>query len=112
MMKTISPTELYEKIKKGNRPLILDVRAKEKVENDHIREEVELLNIPKTTIFDIGEGKSGATLSLPRDKELIITCTTGNSAKKCATILTELGHEVTLLEGGMTAWNKYKNSLN
>jgi rhodanese-related sulfurtransferase len=44
---------------------------------------------------------------LPKDKEIIVTCTTGNSATRCATILSEKDYHVVVLEGGITAWKNY-----
>ncbi|HLQ97547.1 MAG TPA: rhodanese-like domain-containing protein, partial [Candidatus Dormibacteraeota bacterium] len=38
------------------------------------------------------------------------TCTTGNSAGKCADILEDKGYQVTVLEGGITAWNNADES--
>ncbi|MBS4207392.1 rhodanese-like domain-containing protein [Bacillus sp. FJAT-50079] len=100
-MKTILAKELRAKMEKSRDICILDVRAKEKFEKEHIKNEnIETLNIPKHMIFE------NQPIALPDDKEIIITCTTGNSARKCAEILEEKGYAVTLLEGGMTAWKE------
>ncbi|WP_347815353.1 rhodanese-like domain-containing protein [Cytobacillus oceanisediminis] len=39
---------------------------------------------------------------MPKEKEIIVACTTGNSAAGCAAILTEI-----VLEGGITAWKEF-----
>ncbi|MEH6943150.1 rhodanese-like domain-containing protein [Bacillus sp. JJ722] len=110
-MKTISAKELHERIQEKE-VMILDVRAHEKYEQNNIAElNVHSINIPKTEIFQL-EDESDTLASLPKDREIIVTCTTGNSARKCATILADKEYQVTLLEGGITAWDEYKNSHN
>ncbi|MFK4997915.1 rhodanese-like domain-containing protein [Bacillus sp. N9] len=100
-MKTISAQELQTKIEESEDLCILDVRAKEKFEKEHIKKEnIETMNIPKHMIFE------DQPIALPKDKEIVVTCTTGNSARKCAAILEEKGYAVTLLKGGITAWKE------
>lgn len=101
-MKTILPKELNEKLKLEE-VFILDVRAEEKFAQEHIANSI---NLPKTYIFDLQEQNIESIANLPKDKEIIVTCTTGNSAKKCANILSEKGYQVTVLEGGLTAWKE------
>lgn len=105
-MKEITPKQLLEKLNRET-VCILDVRAKEKYEQNHLKHEhAENINIPKATIFALEEDEdTPINLPLSKDKEIIVTCTTGNSARKCAKILSEKGYNVTLLEGGMTKWN-------
>ncbi|MFD2445418.1 rhodanese-like domain-containing protein [Bacillus sp. CGMCC 1.16607] len=104
----ISPKELYEKMKKDNPVFLLDVRASEKFDADHI--EGTTRNIPKNIIFEMDE-KSAQAVELPKDEEIVVTCTTGNSAAKCAAILAEKDYNVLVLEGGVTAWKEYVKSL-
>lgn len=104
-MKTILPKELNEKLKLEE-VFILDVRAEEKFAQEHIANSI---NIPKTYIFDLQEQNIESIANLPKDKEIIVTCTTGNSAKKCANILSEKGYQVTVLEGGLTAWKELQD---
>lgn len=107
LMKTIKPVELSNILQKNEEVFILDVRAEEKYNHYHIKEQyIHSVNIEKTHIFD--ENDMESISSLPKDKEIIITCTTGNSARKCAEILAEKEFNVTLLEGGITAWKDYK----
>ncbi|WP_102275493.1 rhodanese-like domain-containing protein [Cytobacillus massiliigabonensis] len=106
-MKIITPAELDNRQKKNEELFVLDVRSEEKYDHYHIKEQhIHSVNIEKTHIFDVNDTESIS--SLPKDKEIIITCTTGNSAKKCAEILAEKEYSVTLLEGGITAWKEYK----
>ncbi|NEU32046.1 rhodanese-like domain-containing protein [bacterium LRH843] len=109
-MKTITAKELSEKINSNDEMFILDVRAREKYENDHIQaDNIQSINILKSIIFDLaGDGSKPEEISmLPKSKEIIVTCTTGNSARKCALILSEKGYNVTLLDGGITSWKEH-----
>lgn len=104
----ISPKELYEKMKKGEKTYLLDVRAEEKFNEYHIEAEgFETRNLPKTIIF---EGHDSVEL-IPKEEEIVVTCTTGNSASKCATILSEKDYTVLVLEGGITAWKEYLRTV-
>lgn len=99
---TITAKELSEKLKKNEIVHLLDVRAEEKYNTYHIEHpNIESLNIPKTQIFDLN---MEAIDLLPKKEEVIVTCTTGNSASKCAEILSEKGLHVVVLEGGITQW--------
>ncbi|PLS14747.1 rhodanese-like domain-containing protein [Bacillus sp. M6-12] len=105
----ILPEELNEKLKNKEKVFILDVRAEEKYKNFHIEDSsIKSIHIEKTDIFNLDENQQDAINSLPKKKEIIVTCTTGNSAAKCAVILSERGYDVAVLEGGLTAWKKFK----
>ncbi|MEH7123188.1 rhodanese-like domain-containing protein [Bacillus sp. JJ1773] len=106
-MKTITASELAEKITKNEEVIILDVRSTDKYNTYHIdNENVRSLNIEKSNIFSLNEDDMDVISSLPKNEEIIVTCTTGNSARKCADILSEKGFNVTLLSGGVTAWKE------
>ena len=111
-MKKITPKELYNKINQTNPQLyILDVRSEEKYQNEHIEHKnVESINIPKTEIFEMEHNKLKELPALPKNIEVVVVCTTGNSATKCTKILAEKGYDVTLLEGGITSWKENINS--
>ena len=107
-LKKISPEELYEKMNNQEKIVLLDVRAEEKYNDYHIEDPtIENLNINKNDIFNLVENKEDSITSLPKEKGIIVTCTTGNSATKCATILSEREYDVTVLEGGITAWKEF-----
>lgn len=109
-MKKITPTQLKEKLN-HKKMTILDVRSKEKFQIGHLKHEnAENINVHKNNIFALEETDTDFKLPFPKDKEVIVTCTTGNSATRCARILEEKGYNVTLLEGGMVAWNKEHTS--
>src|SRR5690625_1752237 len=103
----ISSESLFKKLENLEDILLVDVRAEEKYNEYHIKSSsIEYLNIPKVNIFKLEE-QENSTVSLPKDKEIIVTCTTGNSATKCANILSEQGYNVKVLDGGITAWKEF-----
>jgi rhodanese-related sulfurtransferase len=104
--KKITPIELDERLKRNEKVILLDVRSEEKYNDFHIEDNlIESHNIPKTEIF---ESAKGSQFALPKEAEIIVTCTTGNSAAKCAQILQDNDYKVTVLEGGLTAWKEYQ----
>jgi len=108
-MKKITPQELQNKLN-NNKVAILDVRSKVKFELGRLKHEnAENINILKTEIFSLEESQKEIDIPFSRDTEVIVTCTSGNSASRCTKILAEKGYNVTLLEGGMIAWNKEVN---
>lgn len=110
-LKKITAEALYEKMKNEEKVLLLDVRAEEKYNAYHIEgSSIENVNIPKTNIFDQADSDLASINALPKDKEIIVTCTTGNSATKCAMILSNKEYNVTVLEGGITAWKELQNN--
>lgn len=110
-MNKITPKQLKEKLHKGN-VAILDVRSKEKFKMGHLKHShAENIHIPKTEIFSLEETDTEAKLPFSPNQEVIVTCTTGNSATRCTKILTDKGYNVTLLEGGMTAWHQEQETF-
>lgn len=108
VVKKISPEQLFEKMKAQEKVVLLDVRAEEKYNDYNIEHStIENLNIEKSKIFKLEDHETDNIPSLPKDDEIIVTCTTGNSATKCATILAERDYDVTVLEGGITAWREF-----
>ncbi|WP_071458656.1 rhodanese-like domain-containing protein [Bacillus massilinigeriensis] len=104
-VKRILPEELKRKIDGHDKVMLLDVRAAEKYDRFHIEEPgVESKNIFKEEILGLSQE---ALRSLPKDREIIVTCTTGNSAARCAAVLSEKEYDVAVLDGGITAWKEY-----
>lgn len=105
-MRRITAQQLKKKLTK-DKVKILDVRSEEKFKIDHLNHQnAENIHIPKTEIFSMEETNEKVDLPITTDEEIIVTCTSGNSASRCTKILREKGYHVTLLEGGMTAWHK------
>lgn len=109
-VRRISAEELYGKVKNDNEIMLLDVRAEEKYKDYHIEEKsIKNINIPKNFIF---ENNGESLQALPKDQEIIVACTTGNSATKCANILSEKDYDVVVLDGGVTAWKSFLETKN
>lgn len=105
-MKKITPQQLSDKLAK-EKVRILDVRTEDKFQKGHLKHEhAENINVFKEDIFALETGESEVNLPFAKDEEIIVTCTTGNSATRCTKILQDKGYNVTVLEGGMTAWNE------
>lgn len=91
---------------KKEKVTLLDVRAEEKYKAYHLEgSNIESLSIPKTHILN--HTFEAGTNSLPKGKEIIVACTTGNSAARCAAILSEKEYNAIVLEGGITAWKEF-----
>ncbi|WP_317968277.1 ASCH domain-containing protein [Sporosarcina oncorhynchi] len=105
-VKTITAAELFDKMGAQKELVLVDVRAEEKYNDYHI-EHPGGIHIPKIDIFKLAEEPEQTISSLPMNQELIITCTTGNSATKCANILSSRSYDVAVLEGGITAWKEF-----
>jgi len=109
-MANISAKQLKEKLD-DHKVCVLDVRATEKFARNQItHHNTDMINIPKQRIFDTADNDEPIDLPFSKGTEIVITCTTGNSAGKCADILEDKGYQVTVLEGGITAWNNADES--
>jgi len=105
-MKKISPKQLKEKLH-ADQVAILDVRSEEKFQMGHLKHKnAENIHVPKADIFALEETDENVDMPFSPNTEVIITCTTGNSARRCTKILSDKGYNAVLLEDGMTAWNK------
>jgi rhodanese-related sulfurtransferase len=104
----ITPKELHERLKNKQNTFVLDVRAEDKFKDYHLDNSY---NIPKSFIFELEGNDEKEIKALPKHKEIVVTCTTGNSAMKCAKILSERDYKVTVLDGGITAWKEYLRTL-
>lgn len=107
-MKKITPEQLKSDLEHGSFK-ILDVRNEVKFQNDYLQHNhAKNINIFKEEIFKL-ETQNTGDINLPftKDEKVIITCTTGNSASRCAKILSNKGYNVQLLANGMTGWKQF-----
>src|SRR5690625_5130648 len=108
-MKKITPKQLLRRLER-EKIRILDVRNDEKFEIGKLRHpNAECINVFKEEIFQLEEADGQGQLPFTEEQEVIITCTSGNSATRCTKILANKGYNVTLLDGGMVNWNKENN---
>jgi glyoxylase-like metal-dependent hydrolase (beta-lactamase superfamily II)/rhodanese-related sulfurtransferase len=99
----ITPDELYQDIRRGSRPFILDVRNEEEFANWAIEglPAHSLLNIP---YFVFLEDETECLKKLPRGQDVIVVCAKGGSSAFVASLLVQHGICARNLQGGMIAW--------
>jgi glyoxylase-like metal-dependent hydrolase (beta-lactamase superfamily II)/rhodanese-related sulfurtransferase len=99
----ITPDELYQDIRRGSRPFILDVRNEEEFANWTIEglPPRSLLNIP---YFVFLEDEARCLDRVPRGRDVTVVCAKGGSSAFVASILTQHGFRARNLQGGMIAW--------
>ncbi len=94
----ITVTELKERLDKGEKPVLIDVREPYEYETDHISEK----NIPLNSLPD--ELKEWEDL---KDKEVILYCRSGGRSGRAAEFLKQQGFaNARNLAGGMKAWKE------
>jgi rhodanese-related sulfurtransferase len=92
--KEISVAQAKEKYDSG--VFLLDVRQPEEWNEYHI---------PETTLIPLGELKSRVN-ELPKDKEIVVVCRSGNRSQEGRDILLSAGFEqVTSMAGGVKDWS-------
>jgi rhodanese-related sulfurtransferase len=92
----ILPEELSERLRRGERPLILDVRE---------AEEIAIASFPGATHIPMGEIPSRIT-ELDPGRETIVVCHHGIRSAQVAMYLARLGFgRVSNLSGGIDLWS-------
>ena len=99
----ITPDELYQDIRRGSRPFILDVRNEEEFASWAIEglPPNSLLNIP---YFVFLEDEAECLERVPRGRDVTVVCAKGGSSAFVASILAQHGIRARNLQGGMIAW--------
>ncbi|WP_052569154.1 rhodanese-like domain-containing protein [Chitinivibrio alkaliphilus] len=87
----ITPETLQKRIDNGDDIFILDIRRSSDYEESHI------YGAENIWWFDIGRHLD----QLPRDREIVVACYSGQSAGQVLGVLYLLGYEVLSLRGGM-----------
>lgn len=91
----ISVQEAHEKYQAD--AFLLDVREPDEWEEYHV---------PNTTLIPLGQLESRVS-ELPRDKEIVVVCRSGNRSQEGRDILIEAGFEnVTSMAGGVSEWRQ------
>lgn len=102
--KTMKPKEFITRLNQGEKFFALDVRSIEKIEAFQLKHgNLTTTNIEKGLFLD-GTIESEHLDALPIDQEIVVICTTGNSAAKVAETLQEKGYDVTVLKGGIQSY--------
>lgn len=92
---TISPSHLYQRLKREKNLILLDIRDKEEFDDWHIDKSQ---NIP----FRQLQEKLSA---FPKDKDIITICNRGNDAKLATRMLLQAGCQAFTLVKGLLGWN-------
>ncbi|MBI5824884.1 MAG: rhodanese-like domain-containing protein [Chloroflexi bacterium] len=94
----LSVIELSEKMKYGRHPLILDVRQPNEFHQGHIA---------GAKLMPLNELYRRMS-ELPKSREIICICASGNRSKSASKILAKEGFTVFNVLGGMNAWRHSK----
>ncbi len=106
----IKPETFLEDLNKGKHASILDIRSEDKVNGFQINHSnAKNINIEKKHFLDGKSIEPEALSSLPKGSEIVIACSTGNSAMKVAERLSEKGFQISVIDGGVNAWKEYIN---
>ncbi|HJQ99050.1 MAG TPA: MBL fold metallo-hydrolase [Candidatus Polarisedimenticolaceae bacterium] len=102
----ITAKDLYTRLAKGEKTVLLDVRAPHEFDRWHIEGpgHAESLNIPLPTMAGSIDTFAG---QLPRDAKIVTVCARGISAAPVAEALERAGFDAALLSGGMRAWGEH-----
>ncbi len=98
----ITPAELHEMLRKVPRPVLLDVRTKQEYNSGHLQN---ARNIPARMLRHKLD-----QLEKSKKNEIVVYCQTGSRSATIARLLDRLDFNVKHLKGGLTAYNRYKNS--
>ena len=91
---TLKPMEVQEKLKNGKRTILLDVREKSELREGYIS---------GAKLIPLGQlGKR--MKELPKDREIVCVCRSGNRSKSAAKKLIAAGYSASNMRGGMLAW--------
>jgi rhodanese-related sulfurtransferase len=89
----ISIDEAYERYQAGD--YLLDVRTKQEWDDFHI---------PETAFIPLNELESRVS-EVPRDKNIVVVCRSGNRSREGRNILLDFGFSsVTSMNGGVSGW--------
>jgi SulP family sulfate permease len=95
---TVAPRELWRSLRltpTAQHPALLDVREPREFRRSHI---AEAQSVPLSTLLRDG-------LTLVNDRPIVLVCRSGRRSRRAAAVLKSLGFsDVTLIEGGMQAW--------
>lgn len=92
--KDMLPQEVKERLAKGEKLNIIDVREPEEWESGHIP------NAKHLPLGSLGQRYG----ELDRSQPYIIVCRSGNRSGLACELLEELGYDVTNMPGGMSRW--------
>ncbi len=93
----VAPADLWRALRapSDRQPIVLDVREPREYRHSHI---AEAQSVPLSTLL-------ASNLVMAADRPLVLVCQGGRRSRRAAAVLRDLGHsEITVLQGGMQAW--------
>jgi glyoxylase-like metal-dependent hydrolase (beta-lactamase superfamily II)/rhodanese-related sulfurtransferase len=99
-VRQLTPRDLFDRIKSGDGPILIDVREPGEYRG-------ELGHIAESRLLPLRElSERAAEVTANKDREIVTICRVGVRSATAAAILTSLGCERVLnLKGGMLEWN-------
>jgi len=97
--KNIGPNELNDMMKANKDFLLLDVRTPQ----EHGAQAIEGSHLIPLQEFGLRIDE------LPKNKEIVVYCRTGNRSAHACSYLSRMGYNVKNLEGGIMLWNMSGN---
>lgn len=100
-IKSISPQDLYRRMKLGHNVILIDVRAQSEFEKGHI---------PGATLYPLNMFDAQALIHkvripFPTPPTIYVACHSGSQSIEACKMLADAGYEyIVILEGGMRAW--------
>lgn len=92
---TLTPRELWEALRGPAPPLVVDVREPREFRNGHVPG---ALLLPLLRLLN-------DSVTLPRDRKLVLVCRSGRRSARAAAALAERGYrDLAVLAGGLMAW--------
>ncbi len=92
----LDPASAQARLKEQSKPYLLDVREPSEYKEGHI---------PGANLIPLGELGRRAN-ELPRDREIICVCHSGNRSGSATRHLISAGYKVSNLSGGMINWSR------
>ncbi len=93
---TLNALELNEKLKNGNRPLVIDVRQPDEYRSGHIA---------GAKMIPLGE-LGRRMKELPQNREIVCVCASGNRSSSATRTLVGAGFNAVNMKGGMLSWRR------
>lgn len=92
---TVAPRELWEQLRDGAPPLVVDVREPREYQQGHIPD-ARLIPLPQLLVNQV---------ELPHDRTIVLVCRSGRRSTRAAALLASRRHNnLAVLQGGMIGW--------
>ncbi len=104
-VKPMTASQIAKKVVKKESFFILDVRNEDAFNDWKIEgENIQYINTP---YFDLLDGVEDLVKELPTDQDIVVICAKEASSVMVAEMISEEGHDVHYLSGGMKSWSEH-----